>query len=83
MNKDQLQSLEKIISYKFKQQDLLELALTHRSFKGSNNERLEFLGDSILNFISNAIYNIALCSQPASCPYKRIKMLRLKFQINT
>ena len=51
MNKDQLQSFEKIINYKFKQQDLLELALTHRSFKGSNNERLEFLGDSILNFI--------------------------------
>lgn len=30
---------------------LAERALTHRSFDGPNNERLEFLGDSILNFI--------------------------------
>lgn len=30
---------------------LAERALTHRSFEGPNNERLEFLGDSILNFI--------------------------------
>ena len=51
MNKEQLQLLEKVIGYKFKQQDLLELALTHRSVRGKNNERLEFLGDSILNFI--------------------------------
>lgn len=40
------------IGYGFQQPALLELALTHRSFSGrDNNERLEFLGDSILNFI--------------------------------
>ena len=40
------------IGHSFQQLSLLELALTHRSFSGShNNERLEFLGDSLLNFI--------------------------------
>ncbi|MGE4596970.1 MAG: ribonuclease III [Methylophilaceae bacterium] len=51
MDKKQLQALEKVLDYEFKDKVLLELALTHRSFHGSNNERLEFLGDSILNFI--------------------------------
>lgn len=51
MDKKQLQALEKVLDYEFKDKALLELALTHRSFHGNNNERLEFLGDSILNFI--------------------------------
>jgi ribonuclease-3 len=51
MDKKQLQVLEKVLDYEFKDKALLELALTHRSFHGNNNERLEFLGDSILNFI--------------------------------
>jgi len=47
-----------LTGYQFRQQDLLEQALTHRSFsRSNNNERLEFLGDSILNLIiSNHIY---------------------------
>ena len=51
MDKKNIQSLEKILDYNFNDKNLLELALTHRSFQGKNNERLEFLGDSILNFI--------------------------------
>jgi ribonuclease-3 len=39
------------ISYLFKDAALLEAALTHRSHSKSNNERLEFLGDAILNFV--------------------------------
>lgn len=40
------------IGYNFRDFNLLNLALTHRSVSGKdNNERLEFLGDSILNFI--------------------------------
>ncbi|MCG8672256.1 MAG: ribonuclease III [Pseudomonadales bacterium] len=45
-------SLESAIGYQFKGEELIGLALTHRSASGqNNNERLEFLGDSILNFI--------------------------------
>ena len=51
MVKKNIHNLEKILNYNFNDNNLLELALTHRSFQGKNNERLEFLGDSILNFI--------------------------------
>ena len=45
------------IGYTFTDQALLEQAMTHRSHKGQHNERLEFLGDSILSFvIANALY---------------------------
>lgn len=43
--------LQTRIGYTFSQPQLLQQALTHRSFSGINNERLEFLGDSVLNFI--------------------------------
>lgn len=43
--------LARRIGYEFKDASLLQLALTHRSVSGKNNERLEFLGDSLLNFI--------------------------------
>lgn len=45
-----LSGLKNKIKYDFKNHELLSLALTHRSFSKNNNERLEFLGDSILNF---------------------------------
>lgn len=38
------------LEYVFKDSSLLELALTHRSASKTNNERLEYLGDSFLNF---------------------------------
>jgi len=43
--------LSKKLGYSFNDQSLLIQALTHRSAKGAHNERLEFLGDSILGFI--------------------------------
>jgi ribonuclease-3 len=46
-----LDSLVKHIDYPFSNPALLKQALTHRSFSGINNERLEFLGDGALNFI--------------------------------
>ena len=53
----QLEELEKEIGYTFKQKELLKKALTHTSYayekKVDSNEKLEFLGDSILEFISS------------------------------
>lgn len=50
--KEKHEALCRRIDYSFKDFSLLELAMTHRSVSGSrNNERLEFLGDSIVNFI--------------------------------
>ena len=44
--------LQENISYNFKNIQLLELAFVHKSFDNKhNNERLEFLGDSILNSV--------------------------------
>jgi ribonuclease III len=43
--------LERLIGYDFSNKALLTQALTHRSFGSTNNERLEFLGDGVLNFI--------------------------------
>ena len=52
------EKLSESTGYQFRRGELLEQALTHRSYSRSlNNERLEFLGDSILNLIiSNHIY---------------------------
>lgn len=43
--------LSQRLGYRFRDESLVLLALTHRSKGGTNNERLEFLGDSILNFV--------------------------------
>ena len=43
------QRLQQALGYTFIRADLLTQALTHRSYATINNERLEFLGDSVLN----------------------------------
>ena len=43
-----IEQLQQRIDYKFRDPELLQLALSHRSCGAKNNERLEFLGDSIL-----------------------------------
>jgi len=49
--------LEKKLDYRFKDSRLFVQALTHRSANGTNNERLEFLGDAVLDFvISEAVF---------------------------
>lgn len=50
--------LEKKLNYSFKNDALLRLALTHRSHSKEHNERLEFLGDSVLQLvITNELYH--------------------------
>ncbi len=55
--------LEENIGYTFKDENILKLALTHSSFANENknnqyNERLEFLGDAVLQFVtSEKLYN--------------------------
>jgi len=39
------------LGYSFRDPELLSRALTHRSAPGANNERLEFLGDGLINFV--------------------------------
>src|SRR3990167_4516570 len=43
--------LIKKLNYEFRQPKLLKIALTHRSKGGDHNERLEFLGDAVVNFV--------------------------------
>lgn len=53
----QYRNLARDLGYEFSDRSLLELALSHRSRGAKNNERLEFLGDSVLGFIiSEALY---------------------------
>jgi len=58
MTEETFTKVEEIIKVKFKNRELLEKALTHRSYLNESNEdviesneRLEFLGDAILKFV--------------------------------
>ena len=49
--------LQRRLDYRFRDPALLERALTHRSFGSGHNERLEFLGDAVLNLtVSHLLY---------------------------
>lgn len=49
--------LDKTLRYRFDDTSLFAQALTHRSANGRNNERLEFLGDAVLDFvISDSVF---------------------------
>lgn len=49
MTPQALDALQQRLGYRFSQAGLLQRALTHRSFGQQHNERLEFLGDAVLN----------------------------------
>lgn len=48
---EKARKLEKVLKHKFGDINLLRAAITHRSSGETHNERLEFLGDSVLNFV--------------------------------
>ncbi len=50
-----LADLQEALGHRFSNTSLLEQALTHRSHSAHHNERLEFLGDSVLNFVVAAL----------------------------
>ncbi len=69
---DVLSALQVRLGYAFRDRALLQQALTHRSFSADHNERLEFLGDSVLNLaVAHLLYR-----QLASLPEGDLSRVR-------
>ncbi len=53
-----MKDLMSTLGYKFQNLALLRTALTHKSFSSEHNERLEFLGDALLNlYVTEYLYD--------------------------
>ena len=50
-----LSTLQQRLQHQFSDASLLQRALTHRSFSADHNERLEFLGDSVLSLAVSSL----------------------------
>lgn len=73
--KDLLQ-LTKLLEYPKEDLELLNLALTHKSYGFPNNERLEFLGDSIISFIvSTELYTKFINAKEGDLTRARAKLV--------
>ncbi len=59
-----IEALQARIAHRFGDARLLQRALTHRSFSADHNERLEFLGDSVLNLAVSALLYERLSTLP-------------------
>ncbi len=69
--------LEKALGYCFVSKELLAQALTHRSYGTPNNERLEFLGDSILNcVIASRLYDAFKSAREGELSRMRASLVR-------
>jgi ribonuclease-3 len=65
------------IDYRFNDPHLLREALTHRSLGASNNERLEFLGDSVLNLvIAMRLYELRPAAREGDLSRMRARLVR-------
>ena len=77
MTAEELEELGAILGHRFAHPERLEQALTHRSRRqndaGSDNERLEFLGDRVLGLVASDI----LCQHfPSGMPGNSPRVLR-------
>lgn len=65
------------IPYSFSDPDLLAQALSHRSVGRLNNERMEFLGDSVLNFVVSArLFELKLSDNEGELSRLRARVVR-------
>lgn len=75
----EIKKIEKIIKYEFKNKSLLNTAFTHSSFANEfneqSNERLEFLGDSVLNLIVSKILFDSALTSPGELTVSRAKIV--------
>ena len=63
-----LVALQARLQHSFADARLLQQALTHRSFSADHNERLEFLGDSVLNLAVSHLLYVRLATLPERTP---------------
>lgn len=61
---DALAALQTRLGHAFRDPNLLRMAITHRSFGAEHNERLEFLGDSVLNLAVAHMLYVQLSALP-------------------
>ena len=67
-----MQTLMKALGYEFKNPALLRQALTHPSMGGADNQRLEFLGDAVLQYLmSDILYAASPEDQEGSLTHQR------------
>jgi ribonuclease III len=75
-----IKDLQARISYHFKDEALLELALTHRSKSFTHNERLEFLGDAVLDLVISKLLYLKFPESPeGELTTARSKLVRASF----
>ncbi len=67
-----MQTIENRLGYTFRDPDLLRLALTHPSMGPENDQRLEFLGDAVLQYLmSDALYRAHPKEREGSLTHRR------------
>lgn len=70
-------ALLKALGHSFQDEGLLEQALTHRSAAHRNNERLEFLGDALINFVvAEALYRARPKAEEGALSRLRASLVR-------